>query len=159
MKSAETLIPASKTSDSPAGLRIPLAAIVFFLAFIAMSPVLAAVGFKGTLVLVAAVGVLLINGRIRFDLIHKALYAFGSFYLLVAAALGLYWGTPVPLFFGVLYIATIVVVANSNPADLDRIVDYATVLLGVMVVLGWIGMLYFFAGGPPLAGIRNPDGR
>lgn len=139
--------------------RIAMAGPVFFLCFIAMSPALSAMGLKGVLLLAVAVAVIALNGRLQFGVLQRTVYAYGAFYLAIAGVVSTYWSSTTPLMFAALYVLTIVAVANLRMTEIDTVIRYATLLLAILIVLAWIGMSYFMAGGGPIVGIVNPDGR
>jgi hypothetical protein len=139
--------------------RVPLGAVMFFLTFVVMSPLLSAIGLKGIVVLFGVLLLFVINGRLQVGGFQKGVYVFVALYLSCAIASGIYWGTEVPLFFAILYIMAILLVANMRREDLDTLVRYATPFIGVIIVLGWLGLAYYLSGGGPIASVRNPDGR
>jgi hypothetical protein len=139
--------------------RVPMGGVTFFLAFVVMSPVLSTFGIKGIAVLFGVLLLFLINGRLQVGGFQKWVYVFIGIYLSCAIASGVYWGTHVPLMFAVLYVVTVLMVANLRRDELDVLVGYATPFIGLLIVLGWIGLAYYLAGGPPLAAIQNPDTR
>lgn len=139
--------------------RISMASIVFFLSFLAMSPIFAAVGIKSSLVLVVALAVLLFNGSILGTTFHIVVYILAFLYVLASICAFFYWGSPVPIYFALMYVSTIIVVANIRRKEVAVVVRYATVLLGALIALAWIGFIYSFFGGEAIASIQNPDGR
>ena len=132
---------------------------IVFLGFIAMSPVLALVGWRGMHSLLVVVSVCLLF------VVHNALPIRRWLLFLILSILlssmitAIYWGDLRYLFANVFLMGSFFIIQLTSARALERIVDLASILIFLVLIGAVVGFVYAFLGGAPLFEFPNPDTR
>jgi hypothetical protein len=132
---------------------------LFFLGFVSMSPVLSSFGVRGifSFGIVFLISMLLV---IKESLGFKKWFVYLTLFLLITSLFtGFYWADIRYLFSNTFLILALFLIQFAGKRVLNKVIDYSSYFILVVLVLAVVGFGLASTGLSPLLDFLNPDGR
>lgn len=132
---------------------------VFYMAFIAMSPVFNHFGWRGIYTLAAFFGLVSISALKR-RAAFKLWFIFSVSVMFISSTItSLYWADPRFVLSLVFFIFSLYVIQFLSRSNIENIVDISSLFIFIVLVLSVLGLIFSLSGFGPVFEIANPDGR
>lgn len=133
--------------------------LIFFAAIVTPSPLFLNFGpFKGNAYFILALFVLIFTQLKRFRVNLFFIFS-GSIILIFYLAGLIYWQESKLLLFPIYFILSWIVIFCTSTRDIELFIKYSSIFAFILVIGGFLGLIYTLSGGQEIFSIANEDTR